>query len=73
MREVGIAISAEVPKTLTVDAVRGSDACIPMGCGTACPVFPGKRYLDWQLDHPAGQGVEAVRPIRGVRQLGRGQ
>ncbi|WP_432263991.1 hypothetical protein [Streptomyces griseoflavus] len=64
MREVGIAVSAEVPKTLTVDAVRGSDACITMGCGTACPVFPGKRYLDRQLEDPADQGVEAVRPIR---------
>lgn len=64
MREVGIDISAEVPKTLTVDAVRESDVCITMGCGDTCPVFPGKRYLDWQLDDPAGQGVEAVRPIR---------
>ncbi|MFE6281023.1 arsenate reductase ArsC [Streptomyces sp. NPDC057877] len=64
MREVGIDISAEVPKTLTVDAVKESDVCITMGCGDTCPVFPGKRYLDWQLDDPAGQGVEAVRPIR---------
>ncbi|MGI5350596.1 arsenate reductase ArsC [Streptomyces sp. CA-250714] len=64
MAEVGIDISAEVPKLLTVDAVQESDVCITMGCGDACPVFPGKRYLDWQLDDPAGQGVEAVRPIR---------
>ncbi|MFG2733003.1 arsenate reductase ArsC [Streptomyces canus] len=64
MREVGIDISAEVPKMLTVDAVKESDVCITMGCGDTCPVFPGKRYLDWQLEDPAGQGVEAVRPIR---------
>jgi arsenate reductase len=64
MREVGIDISAETPKMLTVDAVKESDVCITMGCGDACPVFPGKRYLDWTLDDPAGQGVEAVRPIR---------
>ncbi|MFI0898442.1 arsenate reductase ArsC [Streptomyces sp. NPDC020983] len=64
MAEVGIDISAEVPKVLTTDAVRESDVCITMGCGDTCPVFPGKRYLDWSLDDPAGQGVEAVRPIR---------
>ncbi|WP_328875513.1 arsenate reductase ArsC [Streptomyces sp. NBC_00287] len=64
MAEVGIDISAEVPKMLTVGAVKESDVCITMGCGDTCPVFPGKRYLDWQLDDPAGQGVEAVRPIR---------
>ncbi|MFI5887843.1 arsenate reductase ArsC [Streptomyces sp. NPDC051554] len=64
MAEVGIDISAEVPKMLTVDAVKESDVCITMGCGDACPVFPGKRYLDWTLEDPAGQGVEAVRPIR---------
>ncbi|MFF8382220.1 arsenate reductase/protein-tyrosine-phosphatase family protein [Streptomyces kanasensis] len=64
MAEVGIDISAEVPKVLTVDAVKASDVCITMGCGDTCPVFPGKRYLDWQLEDPAGQGVEAVRPIR---------
>ena len=64
MAEVGIDISAEKPKILTVDAVKESDVCITMGCGDTCPVFPGKRYLDWQLDDPAGQGVEAVRPIR---------
>jgi protein-tyrosine-phosphatase len=64
MREVGIDISAETPKILTVDAVKESDVCITMGCGDTCPVFPGKRYLDWTLEDPAGQGVEAVRPIR---------
>ncbi|MBZ4019663.1 arsenate reductase ArsC [Streptomyces purpurogeneiscleroticus] len=64
MREVGIDMSAQRPKVLTVDAVQASDVCITMGCGDACPVFPGKRYLDWKLDDPAGQGVEAVRPIR---------
>ncbi|MEV0964759.1 arsenate reductase ArsC [Streptomyces sp. NPDC049910] len=64
MREVGIDISAETPKILTVDAVRESDVCITMGCGDTCPVFPGKRYLDWTLEDPAGRGVEAVRPIR---------
>ncbi|MEV4424144.1 arsenate reductase ArsC [Streptomyces sp. R-07] len=64
MREVGIDIAAETPKVLTVEAVQASDVVITMGCGDACPVFPGKRYLDWQLDDPAGQGVEAVRPIR---------
>ena len=64
MREVGINISAETPKVLTIDAVKASDVCITMGCGDTCPVFPGKRYLDWTVDDPAGQGVEAVRPIR---------
>ncbi|MFJ8667036.1 arsenate reductase ArsC [Streptomyces sp. NPDC093600] len=64
MREVGIDMSAETPKVLTVDAVEASDVCITMGCGDTCPVFPGKRYLDWTLEDPAGQGVEAVRPIR---------
>ncbi|WNO70204.1 arsenate reductase ArsC [Streptomyces sp. AM8-1-1] len=64
MREVGIDITAETPKILTVDAVKASDVCITMGCGDTCPVFPGKRYLDWTLEDPAGQGVEAVRPIR---------
>ncbi|MGW6835279.1 arsenate reductase ArsC [Streptomyces sp. NPDC054949] len=64
MAEVGIDISAQAPKVLTVDAVRASDVVITMGCGDTCPVFPGKRYLDWNLDDPAGQGVEAVRPIR---------
>ncbi|MEU1129074.1 arsenate reductase ArsC [Streptomyces sp. NPDC005900] len=64
MREVGIDISAERPKLLTVGAVEESDVCVTMGCGDTCPVFPGKRYLDWRLDDPAGRGVEAVRPIR---------
>ncbi|MFB7940887.1 phosphotyrosine protein phosphatase [Streptomyces sp. CC53] len=64
MREVGIDITAETPKILTIDAVKASDVCITMGCGDTCPVFPGKRYLDWTLEDPAGQGVEAVRPIR---------
>ena len=64
MKEIGIDISAETPKFLTADAVRASDVCVTMGCGDTCPAFPGKRYLDWQLDDPAGQGLEAVRPIR---------
>lgn len=64
MAEEGVDISAEIPKVLTVDAVRASDVVITMGCGDACPVFPGKRYLDWRLDDPAGRGVDAVRPIR---------
>ncbi|UXY25395.1 arsenate reductase ArsC [Streptomyces sp. HUAS TT20] len=64
MKEVGIDISARTPKVLTTEAVRSSDVVITMGCGDACPVFPGRRYLDWQLDDPAGQGVDAVRPIR---------
>ncbi|HYQ65541.1 arsenate reductase ArsC [Actinophytocola sp.] len=64
MGEIGIDLAEEAPKVLTVDAVRASDVVITMGCGDACPVFPGKRYLDWQLDDPAGQGLEAVRPIR---------
>ncbi|MFF4117435.1 arsenate reductase ArsC [Streptomyces sp. NPDC001714] len=64
MKEVGIDISAETPKVLTRESVQSSDVVITMGCGDACPVFPGKRYLDWQLDDPAGQGVGAIRPIR---------
>jgi len=64
MAEVGIDISAEQPKLLTTDAVEASDVVITMGCGDACPIFPGKRYLDWQLPDPAGKGVDAVRPIR---------
>jgi protein-tyrosine-phosphatase len=64
MAEVGIDISAERPKLLTADAVEASDVVITMGCGDACPVFPGKRYVDWQLTDPAGKGVDAVRPIR---------
>jgi len=64
MLEVGIDISHEVPKVLTTSAVEESDVVITMGCGDACPFYPGKRYLDWPLDDPAGQGVEHVRPIR---------
>ncbi|MFJ1598233.1 arsenate reductase ArsC [Streptomyces sp. NPDC088261] len=64
MAEVGIDLSAQNPKILTVAAVRASDVVITMGCGDTCPVFPGRRYLDWTLDDPAGQGIEAVRPIR---------
>ncbi|MFE6178128.1 arsenate reductase ArsC [Streptomyces sp. NPDC056464] len=64
MKEVGIDISAEIPKVLTTDAVQASDVVITMGCGDTCPVFPGKTYLDWELADPAGQGVDAVRPIR---------
>jgi arsenate reductase len=64
MAEVGIDISDQRPKVLTTDAVEASDVVITMGCGDVCPVFPGKRYLDWQLEDPAGKGVESVRPIR---------
>ena len=64
MLEEGIDISAQRPKVLTTEAVKESDVVITMGCGDACPIFPGKRYEDWVLDDPAGQGVDAVRPIR---------
>ncbi|MEO6470722.1 MAG: arsenate reductase ArsC [Aeromicrobium sp.] len=64
MAEVGIDIASEQPKVLTEDAVKDSDVVITMGCGDECPYFPGKRYEDWELDDPAGQGVQAVRPIR---------
>ncbi len=64
MLEVGIDISHEMPKVLTTSAVEQSDVVITMGCGDACPFFPGKRYLDWPLQDPAGQGVAAIRPIR---------
>lgn len=64
MNEVGIDITAEQPKVLTTDAVQASDVVITMGCGDACPIFPGKRYEDWKLEDPAGQGIESVRPIR---------
>ncbi|MEH0526445.1 arsenate reductase ArsC [Streptomyces stelliscabiei] len=68
MKEVGVDIAGAAPKVLTTEAVQASDYVITMGCGDACPVFPGKRYLDWALEDPAGQGVEAVRPIRdGIR------
>ncbi|MDR6438638.1 arsenate reductase [Paenarthrobacter nicotinovorans] len=64
MSELGIDMSAEVPKVLTTEAVKESDVVVTMGCGDECPYFPGKRYEDWVLEDPAGQGVEAVRPIR---------
>ena len=64
MREVGVDITAGTPKVLTTEAVQASDVVITMGCGDACPIFPGKRYEDWELADPAGQGIEAVRPIR---------
>lgn len=64
MGELGIDITAETPKVLTTEAVQASDVVITMGCGDACPFFPGKRYEDWKLDDPAGQGIDAVRPIR---------
>jgi len=64
MREIGIDISDQSPKVLTTDTVQTSTVVITMGCGDACPIFPGKTYLDWQLDDPAGQGIDAVRPIR---------
>ncbi|MFV0451443.1 MAG: arsenate reductase ArsC [Propioniciclava sp.] len=64
MAEEGIDIAAEQPKALTTDAVQLSDVVITMGCGDTCPFYPGKRYEDWVLGDPAGQGVAAVRPIR---------
>jgi len=64
MLEEGIDISAESPKILTVEAVQSSDVVITMGCGDACPIFPGKRYEDWKLEDPAGQGLDSIRPIR---------
>jgi arsenate reductase len=64
MAEVGIDIAGNTPKILTPDIVRNSDAVITMGCGDACPIFPGKRYEDWELDDPAGKSIESVRPIR---------
>ncbi|MEU4804501.1 arsenate reductase ArsC [Actinosynnema sp. NPDC023587] len=64
MAELGLDLSREFPKPLTTAAVQAADVVITMGCGDACPVFPGKRYLDWRLDDPAGQGLDAVRPIR---------
>jgi arsenate reductase len=64
MAEVGIDITSATPKILTPEAVQASDVVITMGCGDACPFFPGKRYEDWALDDPAGQGIRAVRPIR---------
>jgi arsenate reductase (thioredoxin) len=64
MLEVGIDIRDERPKVLTTDAVKASDVVITMGCGDVCPIFPGKRYEDWALDDPAGQGIDSVRVIR---------
>ena len=64
LKEDGIDITKEVPKVLTVEAVQASDVVITMGCGDACPIFPGKRYEDWKLEDPAGQGADAVRLIR---------
>ncbi len=64
MAEEGIDIANNVPKILTVQSVVDSDVVITMGCGDACPIFPGKRYEDWELDDPAGQGIESVRVIR---------
>ncbi|MEU3643992.1 arsenate reductase ArsC [Lentzea sp. NPDC034063] len=64
LAEWGLDITAEVPSKLTTEDVEASDVVITMGCGDTCPVFPGKRYLDWQLEDPAGQGIDAVRPIR---------
>ena len=64
MAEEGIDIAGNTPKILTVDAVKESDVVITMGCGDACPIFPGKRYEDWELDDPAGQQLEMVRGVR---------
>jgi arsenate reductase len=64
MREVGIDIGRVVPKVLTAEAVQASDVVVTMGCGDACPFFPGKRYLDWELPDPAGQDADQIRPIR---------
>jgi len=64
MLEEGIDIAGEQPKVLTPEAVQLSDVVVTMGCGDECPFFPGKRYEDWTLDDPAGQGIDAVRPIR---------
>jgi protein-tyrosine-phosphatase len=74
MAEIGLDISREYPKPLTADKVRAADVVITMGCGDACPIYPGKRYLDWDLPDPAGLDLDAVRPIRDeigrrVRQL----
>jgi protein-tyrosine-phosphatase len=64
MAEIGLDIASESPKRLTTDAVHAADVVITMGCGDACPIFPGKRYLDWELTDPAGLSVEQIRPIR---------
>lgn len=64
MAEVGVDIGKRLPKLLSADAVRAADVVVTMGCGDACPIYPGKRYEDWELDDPAGQDLEAVRRIR---------
>lgn len=64
MDEIGVDITKEFPKPLTDEVVRAADVVITMGCGDACPVYPGKRYLDWDLEDPAGRSAEEVRPIR---------
>jgi len=64
MKEKGIDLLGQIPKVLTTEAVEASDVVITMGCGDTCPYFPGKRYLDWKLDDPAGANIEAIRPIR---------
>jgi arsenate reductase (thioredoxin) len=64
MEEIGVDIAQEFPKPLTDEVVRAADAVITMGCGDACPIYPGKRYLDWELDDPEGKSLEQVRPIR---------
>jgi arsenate reductase (thioredoxin) len=64
MRERGIDIATEVPRRWTEEVVRAADVVVTMGCGDACPFFPGKRYIDWELDDPAGRSVDEVRPIR---------
>ena len=64
MKEEGVDLSEQKPKILTDEAVEASDVVITMGCGDVCPIYPGKRYLDWKLDDPAGQGIDAIRPIR---------
>ena len=64
MAEVGINIATSIPKVLTTQAVKEADAVITMGCGDVCPIYPGKRYEDWVLDDPAGQGIDSVRIIR---------
>jgi arsenate reductase len=64
LAEVGLDVSQEFPKPLTDDVVRAADVVVTMGCGDACPTYPGKRYLDWELPDPAGMSVDAVRPIR---------
>jgi arsenate reductase len=64
MAEMGLDLATEFPKPLTTDAIQSSDVVITMGCGDACPVYPGKRYLEWELDDPAGRSIEQVRGIR---------